>query len=47
MKQLIRIILKEESLKKQLMDIINKETVFGAALLVGDIENLKFIFFRS
>ena len=44
MKQLIRNILKEESLKKQLMDLINKETVFGAARLVGDIENLKIIF---
>ena len=40
----IRKILKEESLKKQLMDLINKETVFGAARLVGDIENLKIIF---
>jgi len=44
MQRLIRKILKEESLKKELMDILNKETVFDAAHLVGDIENLKLIF---
>jgi hypothetical protein len=44
MKDIIRKILKEESLEKELMDILNKETVFDAAHLVGDIENLKLIF---
>ena len=44
MQRLIRKILKEESLEKELMDILNKETVFDAAHLVGDIENLKLIF---
>jgi len=44
MKQLIRKILKEESLEKTLLDVMDKETIFDAANLVGDMENLKIIF---
>jgi hypothetical protein len=44
MKDLIRRILKEESLEKTLLDVMDKETIFDAANLVGDMENLKSIF---
>ena len=44
MKDLIRKILKETSLEKTLLDVMDKETIFDAANLVGDMENLKSIF---
>ena len=44
MKQLIKKILKEETLKQSLMDEINMEGIFSVARLVGGINNLKTIF---
>ena len=39
-----RILRQETSLEKTLLDVMDKETIFDAANLVGDMENLKSIF---
>ncbi len=44
MKELIRNILKEESLSNELLNVVNKEGIFSAAKLVGGLDNLKSIF---
>jgi hypothetical protein len=44
MQRLIRKILKEESLKQNLHDMINREGLFSLVRYVGGVENLKTIF---